>query len=207
MRKADFRNNHEEFDDWIWWYSDFVGELVTDRRIVLSKAEKRELIEATVHRVCARWDALVEADIITSLNRDSTRYTKELGLTLRKHLTRDECEAVLFGHRYLDFRSVGEIKSFGKRYLDPRYNPFDVIPTSIAKTIDDFFIIRNVLSHYSRYAQRRYERRLKAKHTFARLPQPGDYLLAVDRAAEMMRWTRYLEAFMDASEVMRKRVC
>lgn len=207
MRKADFRNNHQEFDDWIWSYSDFIGDLVTDRRVGFSKSEKRELIEATVHRVCARWDALLELDIVTSLNRDSTRYAKELGLTLRKHLTRDECEAVLFGHRYLDFRSVGDIKSFGKKHLNPTYNPFAAISTTIAKRIDDFFIIRNVLSHYSRYAQRRYERRLKAKHTFARLPKPGDYLLAVDRGAKMMRWTIYFEAFMDASEAMRKRVC
>jgi hypothetical protein len=73
------------------------------------------LIEVSVHRVCARWDNLVQLDIITSLNRDSTRYAKELDLRLRKHLTRDECEAVLFGHRYLDFRSVGDIKTFGKK--------------------------------------------------------------------------------------------
>lgn len=207
MRKTDFRNNHQKFDDWIWSFNDFIGDLVTDRRGGFSKSEKRELIEASVHRVCARWDNLVELDVVTSLNRDSTRYAKELDLRLRKHLTRDECQAVLFGHRYLDFRSVGDIKTFGKKHLIPTNNPFAAISPKIGETIDDFFVIRNLLSHYSRYAQRRYERRLRKKHTFKRLPQPGDYLLAVDRSTKMMRWTGYLEAFMDASEVMRKRVC
>lgn len=207
MRKASFQNNHQEFDDWIWPYSDFIGELVSDRRVILSKGEKRELIEATVHRVCARWDALLEADIITSLNRNSTKYSKELGLNLRKHLTREECKAVLFGHRYINFRNVGDIKSFGRKYLHPKHNPFDALTTAKAQAIDDFFVIRNMLAHYSRYARRKYERRLKAKHTFARIPQPGDYLLAADRGGNMIRWTAYVEAFIDASMLMRKRVC
>lgn len=181
--------------------------MIASKQVVRYKYEKIELIEAAVHRVCMRCDVLIEEDIITSLNRDSSVYANELGLKLRKHMVRDECEAVLLGHRYLDFRSVGDVKAFGRRYLRAKYNPFEAIIPTLADTIGDFFIIRNVLAHYSGYTRRSYTRMMKRKHQFKRLPRPGDYLVAVNSRTKTIRWTEYLEVFLQTSDFMHKRVC
>jgi len=139
---------------------------------------------------------------MASLNRDCSRYAETLGLRLRQHLSRDECEAILLGHRYLDFRSVGDIKRFGKRYLVPRWNPFGAITGQQARTIDDFFLIRNYVAHYSSYARRAYRAMLERRHHFRRIPEPGPYLMATDRKTGQYRWGTYLVVFLQCSQNM-----
>ena len=65
--------------------------------------------------------------MVTSLNRDSTKYSTEIGLKLRKHLTKDESEAILIGHRYIDFKSVDDVKRFAKKHLVDKFNPFKLV--------------------------------------------------------------------------------
>jgi len=81
---------------------------------------EHELLESFTFKIAARWEVLVIQDIITSLNHDSSRYSDEIGLRLRKHLTRDEAEAILVGHRFIDFKSIDDIKNFAKRHLSPK---------------------------------------------------------------------------------------
>jgi hypothetical protein len=132
MKKANFDTSHTEFETWIMWYGNFLKRLIEAQRIVRTKVEKLELVEALVLRCAVRWEVLVQEDIITSLNRDSSAYASALGLRLRKHLSRDECKATLVGHRYLDFRSVADIKRFGKNYLSSAHNPFRAISSRCA---------------------------------------------------------------------------
>ena len=138
MRKADFKKNHYEFDSIVHWYADFIYRLVRAKAIVKTKAEKEEVVEALCLKVTAMWERLVEADLMVSLNRDPSRYADALGLSLRKNLSWDEIEAILIGHKYLDFRSVQDIRSFAREYLVPRYDLFKVITRQMAKRIDDF---------------------------------------------------------------------
>ena len=206
MRKADFKKNHLEFEQWIIWYGDFLKKLIESKKVVRSKFEKRELVEALVLRCAVRWEILVEDDIITSLNRDSSVYSESLGLRLRKHLTRDESEAMLIGHRYLDFKSVEDVKKFAKRNLVTRYNPFKVIPKQIADKIDEFMIMRNLLAHYSGLAWRSYRRMMAKKYHYRRIPEPGAYLVKVDPKTKEYRWSNYLVNFLRCSETMRVEV-
>ena len=206
MRKAAFEINHKKFDDWLWSYSDFILDLIDSEKLARTKYQKSELLELAVLKVCMRWDVLIEQDIITSLNRDSSIYAKKIGLNLRKHMTRDECEAMLIGHRFLDFRSAGDVKGFGKKHLNPKYNPFGAITGELIKIIDNFFIIRNIVAHGSRYAWHTYTAMIKKNHSFKKIPKLGDYLLGVDRKTKNIRWTIYIEAFLETSNLMLKRV-
>jgi hypothetical protein len=202
MRKADFKRNHEMFEEWIDWYGYFLNDIIAAKRVVRTKEQKTELLEALALKCATRWEELVEVDIITSLNRDSSVYASALGLNLKKHLSWDMCKAMVCGHRYVDFRSVGEIKGFARNYLSADCNPFEAITSDLVKKIDEFIIIRNYIAHGSDYAMRAYRRLMKTNYKLKRIPEPGDFLSAVDSSSGKMRWVLYLLAFQECSKKM-----
>ena len=109
------------------------------------------------------------------------------------------------GYRYVDFRNVEEVKSFGKKYLTPQNNPFSGITKSDAKKINEFLIMRNLLAHYSDYAWRSYYKFMKNKYRYERVPEPGAFLITVLPNNEY-RWSKYLRTFAKVSDDMMKEV-
>ena len=206
MKKSDFKTSHQEFEWWISWYGDFLYKIVEAKRVIKTKYEKTELVEAFVLKVATVWENLVEEDIITSLNRDCSVYGEYLGLRIRKHLNRDECRAIIIGHNYLDFKSIGNLKSFAKKYLAPAQNPFAAITSQATKKIDEFMIMRNVIAHYSDLAWRSYNKKMKEEYNYKRVPEPGDFLIAVDTRTNEYRWSKYFGTFLKCSEKMRNSV-
>jgi hypothetical protein len=204
MRKSSFQKNHDEFEDTLDWYGDFIARIVGAQRVIRYKYEKTEVLEALVLRIASLWDVLVEDDLVDALNKDASRYGHELGLKLRKHLSRDECEAIFVGHGYLDFRSVGEAQKFAKRFLVDKHNPFKLIPRDAARLINQFFVIRNYLSHYSSRSRRAYEQMLRSEYGLQRIAEPGVFFLARNRRTRNLRLVDYLNAFEKASQEMRR---
>jgi len=202
MKKADFIKNHEDFDTWILWHGEMLNRIVKARKIVRTRMEKLELLEALIVRCSAHWEILVEKDIITSLNRDCSYYAAALNLDLKKHPTVDECTAMLIGHRYLDFKSVDDVKKFAKDYLSPHYNPFSAIPNDLGKRVDELMTMRNVLTHYSDYSWRSYYRLMTKKYNYSHVPQPGDFLITLNPQTREYKWSEYLGAFFECSELM-----
>ena len=198
MNKANFQTNHEEFDSWMFTYGDLIKRLVEARRVVRTRFEKLELVEAFVLRCAVRWELLVVSDMITSLNRDSSKYASSLGLRLRKHLSYDECKAILYGPRYLDFKSVDDILSFSKKYLVPQLNPFTAITKACRTKIDEFLTIRNFLAHYSDFAKRSFQNLMKKAYNYRHVPEPGAFLISVMPSGQY-RWGNYLLTFLKAS--------
>ncbi len=206
MRKADFERNHLEFEYWIGWYGDFLLKLIETKHVVKTKTEKLELVEALVLRCATRWEVLVSADLVAGLNRDPSAYADSVGLRLRKHLSYDESEAIIIGHRYLDFKSVGDSKRFAKKYLVSQYNPFQAITSKMEKRIDEFMTMRNLLAHYSHYAWRSYRKMMTREYSYERVREPGAFLITVNRRTDYYRWSEYLDNFLHCSEKMRETV-
>jgi hypothetical protein len=202
MRKDNWDSNHDEFERWIIFYGDFLKRILDAKKVIKTRFEKLELIEAFVLRVAVRWELLVEQDVIASLNHDSSKYSEELGLKLRKHLTHDECEAILIGHRYLDFKSVDDVKNFAKKYLVDKYNPFRLIQPEQCKDINHFFVIRNLLAHYSSSAWRSYRKMMTTQFGFKKVPEPCEFLIACDNK-DNFRWSNYFITFLECSKKMR----
>jgi len=203
MKKSNFLKYHTEFLNWIIWYGDFLKKINDAKKIVKTKYQKAETTEAFVLRIATRWENLCIEDIITSLNIDSSIYANALNLRLRKHLTRDECKAMLFGRRYFDFKSVGDLKRFGKTYLNPNYDPFIGIQKNESKNIDEFFGIRNFLAHYSEYSKRSYKRIMIERYNYLKVPEPGYFLNSITKDG-YYRWSDYLLSFQKASDEMLK---
>ncbi len=203
MNKSSFFRYHKEFLTWVIWYGDFLKKINDAKKIIPTNYQKAETTEAFVLRIAARWENLCVEDVITSLNLDSNVYAKALNLRLRKHLTRDECKAILYGHRYIDFKSVGDLKKFGKNYLNPIYDPFSGIQKKESEKIDEFFTIRNFLAHYSEFSKRSYRKMMIEKYKYLKVPEPGYFLNSITRDG-YFRWSDYLVSFQNASADMMK---
>lgn len=207
MRKSSFEKNHQEFENRINRYFEFTFRLVVDpKRAIRAGSLKQELLEALLLRVVTRWERLVENDIITSLNRDSSQYGHALDLQLPKHPRRDECEAILLGTKYLDFKSAGNVKSFGRQYLVRRYNPFEALTPDLIEKIDEILVIRNLLAHDSSRAWRSYRSTMRKRHRFKRIPNPGKYLMTRNPRTGDERWAEAYLTLQKASERMLKSV-
>ena len=73
-----------------------------------------------------------------------------------------------------------------------------------AQQIDDFFVIRNLVSHYSSFAERSYDRMLKTRYGFERSRAPGEFLIARDKnSGRQRRIFRFISGFRSASHSMR----
>ena len=201
MNKASFKRCHEEFDAWMLIYGEMLKRLVEAKRVVRTKPEKLEIVEAFVRRCTVRWELLVTWDMLTSLNRDCSQYAMALGLKLPRHLSYDECKAILYGPRYLDFKGTEDILRFSKKYLVPALNPFLAVPKGVRDRIDEFLLVRNVLAHYSDASIRSYKTLMKDTYDYSRIPEPGAFLISVQSSGQY-RWGEYILNFLQASEKM-----
>ena len=200
MKKASFRKNHKNLEKWIDWYGNFLEKYL----YILSLPEQYELLEAFVLRIATRWEVLIIQDTIIGLNHDSSKYSSEIGLDLKIHLTRDESEAILIGHRYIDFKGVGDVKSFAKKYLTDKFNPFKFIDNNISKKINQFFTIRNYLAHYSSFSKRKYKAMIIKDYKLRKTYEPGMFLLKIDKITKLYRWVEFIKVFLKASTLMKK---
>jgi hypothetical protein len=199
MRKADLIKNHNEFEEDLRGYIDFIYRMVVAQRVV-KYGDKLEILESLVIRMCALWEAFIEGEMIDCLNIDCSTCKEELQLNLPKHMTRDLCEAILVGLGYLNLRSVGDIKRLAKRIFPDDVNPFRLIRTNpTAKRIDEFYTMRNYLSHYSGKSRRQLHKMYQDSWQLTKFREPGDFLMAYSGK----RLVHYIEAFLNASEQMR----
>lgn len=199
MRKADLAKNHDEFEEDMDWYIEFLIRMLGAKRVV-KYDDKLEILESLVIRLCAIWEAFIEGEMIDCLNIDCSKCKEELQLKLPKHLTKDLCEAILVGPGYLNFRNVDDIKKLAKQVLPENVNPFRLIRTNpTAKRINEFYTMRNYLTHYSGKSRRTLQRMYQDSQGLKNFRQPGDFLIA----HRGKRLIQYIDAFLDASKQMR----
>lgn len=178
MRKADLTKNHGSFDDAIDRYRGFMHKVVCAQRVIRTQTEKQDVAESILLRLTANWERFVDEHLIDCVNVDHSQLNDFLGVTIPRHPSRSVCEAVLFGGRYRDFRSFGDLKGFTKKVLPKRSNPFLAISSGHALKMDEAFKIRNYLAHYSAASRRALKRLYDEPYKLKRFEEPGRFLLA-----------------------------
>ena len=201
MRKTSLPLAFDDFNDSLQTYAGFAGKIASSQRVIRYKWEKTELLEAFALRLVTLWEVFVEDVVVACLNRDTSKYAEFRGLVLRKHLSADECRAMLTGLGYFDCRSVGEIQRIARQVLV--FNPFAVIPKAESRKIDELMIMRNYLAHYSGKAKRTLNNVYKNTYHMQRFREPGNFLWANTRRGGQMRFYVYLDALHDAASAMR----
>jgi len=86
------------------------------------------------------------------------------------------------------------------------HNPFEAILPGLAKRIDELILMRNFLAHYSGYSRRAYCNHMGKAHGYARVPEPGAFLIRRVHNPSTYRWHAYLILLLAVSEAMRLRV-
>lgn len=199
MRKADLAKNHDRFEEDMDWYIDFLTRMLGAKRVV-QYDDKLEIIESLVVRICAIWESFVEDEMIDCLNIDCSKCKEELQLKLPKHMSKDLCEAILVGTGYMNFRNVDDIRRLAKQTLPDNVNPFKLIRANpTAKRINEFYTMRNYLSHYSSKSRRALQKMYWDSWRLKNFRQPGEFLLAYSGK----RLIQYIDAFLNASKQMR----
>lgn len=203
MRKADLARNHDDFDVSVKRYREFMKKIIAARRVVATEQEKRDVAESTILRLCANWERFIDSHLVDCINCDASRMNEYLGVALKPHPDRATCQAILIGGRYLDLKSFSSLKKFSKQVLPDASNPFLVVTKTERDRIDEVYIIRNYLSHYSDKAKRALRAVYKKKYSRKKFCEPGYFLLG-----HKAKWLwAYFDAFENASVKMKKWCC
>jgi hypothetical protein len=200
VRKADLAKNHEDLDAALARYRAFMTKIIAAQRVVATAQEKRDIAESVMLRLCANWERFVDGHLVDCINRDPSKLSEYLGVTLKSHPDKATCQALLFGGSYLDFRSFGDLKGFSKKVLPKSSNPFLQVTPTQADRIDEVYRIRNYLTHYSDKARRSLMAMYKDEYQMSKFLEPGYFLLGY----EGRRLWRYFDAFEAASSKMKE---
>ena len=159
----------------------------------IDKDDKKEILEAFVFKIDASWQTLVRGLFVDCLSRDLTKYSESTHSSLPKHLPWQVCRAMVNGLNFFDFRNTEDIKKLGNKYLVDRYNPFKKISDSVGKKIDEFYTIRNFLTHQSSFSMRKLKIMYKKKYGISSFRDPGLFLLTHDKKDDQIRFGVYME--------------
>lgn len=204
MRKSSFETTFQDFFDNMAFDIDFLKKIKEAKQVVKLAHEKRSVFEAYVFSICANWEILVENILIDCFNRDTSGYRENTGFKIPKHLSRETCQAIILGTGYLDFKSIDNLKHIAGDFLVPKVNPFEKIPTPNGNKIDEFFVLRNYLAHYSDASRRRLKKIYTNKYGLQTFRRPGDFLLTEDRVKKLPRMAVYINNFLETAVTMAK---
>jgi hypothetical protein len=194
MRKASAKVSLDMFRKDLFAYEQLLQKVYADATH-LTLPEKRAIYEAFVLKICAIWEALVENLLVDCLNQDSRQYSSFINTSLPKHIPREICSAMVTGINYFNFKSVEEVQKIARKVLVDRHNPFKAISNSNSKRIDEFFKMRNYLTHLSGQAERTLNQIYKKNYGMSKWSDPGPFLLALDKKTNRSRLQNYVDVF------------
>ena len=199
--KEDLTKVFNNFLARINWYTDLLIKICEP----LSTAEKSEVYESFVLKICVTWETFIEDLLALCLSKDASQYSEYMDTKFPKHPSKELGETLISGYRYFDFKNVGELKGISKNILVLAYNPFIRVPQRESKKIDEFFLIRNYIAHRSRVAKRSLSRLYREVYHLREFQEPGAFLLSpLHEKSDEVRFGEYILAFINAADVMAK---
>lgn len=200
MRKSSFEETFERFFSRLNWYTDLLVKVTEDPIIILT--EKKEIYEAFVLKIHVTWELLVENLLIDCLNRNTSKYAEYKATNLPRNLSKNICRCLLTGIGFFDTRGASETQKIAKDILVNKFNPFSKIPKIDAKRINEFYIIRNYLAHYSEKSKLSLMKVYKINYKFKNFREPGHFLCAHDRQTKQVRFANYIDSFINSADKM-----
>ncbi len=199
MRKSDLKAGHQKFDDALIRYRDFSRKIIDAQRVIGTAQEKRDLAESVILRLVANWENFVDDHLVACVNRDYSKMKDFLGVPIPNHPDMNLCRALIFGDGYRDFQNTGALIKFSNKLLPNNSNPFLAINKSHKTKIDDLYVLRNYLAHYSSRSSRSLWNMYKNRYKYQRWIEPGKFLLANGSS----RLWGFFNAFEGASSDMK----
>jgi hypothetical protein len=213
MPKSSLKSEFDDFFIRINEYTDLLFKIFEAKEVIIPPEKKREILveillsekkhihEAFVLKIYVAWEVLVENLLVECLSRDPSKYAEHKTIKLPKRLTKDVCRGLISGLGYFDFKDTGDLKGKAKKVLVTKYDPFAKIPADAAKKIDEFYVIRNYLAHYSASSKQSLIRMYKNKYNLP-FHEPGDFFFESDKHNGQIRFANYTNAFIKATDEM-----
>jgi len=180
MKKRYLEDLFSTLEENLDWYLDFFQKVIEAQRVLGQREEKKEISEMIILRLCATWEYYTEKILICCFSMNTKKYADFYGIRLRKSINIGIAERLLLGTNYKDFKSVGDLRGFAKKYLEDKYNPFTNIVRSHRVEIDYLFILRNYLTHYSSFAKKQVAKYYNDVLKVRRWHEPGYFLIGHD---------------------------
>ena len=195
MRKSDLRKNHQPFDDALARYRAFMVKILQPPSPTIRDQDRRDIAESVLLRLVANWESFINEQLVDCVNRDPTSLSTFFGVSIPANPSKDLCHALIFGERYRDFRTFGELIDFSGKVLPDKSNPFRAVSRPHRAAIDEAYKMRNYLSHYSSKSRRSLMTMYRRQYNMSRFLEPGQFLLAYSAK----RLWRFFDAFQGAS--------
>ncbi|MBN2593440.1 MAG: hypothetical protein JXA81_08035 [Sedimentisphaerales bacterium] len=197
--KADLEKVFNNFFDQINWYIKLLQKSCESLYI----SEKCEVYESFVLKICATWETFINDLFVLCLKRNTSQYSKFLGVKLPKRPSIELCAVLISGYRYLDFRRAADDAA---KILTPDNNPFSKEALKEAprrKRIDEFFSIRNYVAHKSRVAKRALRKVYQDTYHLERFTEPGRFLLSpIHEGVEEIWFGEFIQVFINTAKTM-----
>ena len=194
--KSDLVKVFDNFFDQINWYT----KLLEKSCKPLNIAEKCEVYESFVLKICATWETFINDLFALCLKQDTSEYSKFLGVKLPRRPSVELCAVLISGCRHNEFNALVDK---ARKILTEVCNPFSKEALKGRKKIDDFFSIRNYVAHRSRAAKRRLRKVYQDRYHLERFQEPGRFLLLPAREGmEEIRFGEFIQVFISTANVM-----
>ena len=213
MPKSSFKKQFDAFFIRINQYTDLLLKIFEAKEVIIPPekrkeilteilpSEKKQIHEAFVLKIYVAWEVLVENLFVECLSCDPSKYAEYKAIKLPQKLTRDVCRGLISGLGYFDFRDTADLKGKANNILAPRLNPFAKIPRDAGNKIDEFYVVRNYLAHYSGSSRQSLARIYRNKYNLL-FREPGDFFFEFDKENKQIRFANYTNAFLKAADEM-----
>jgi len=211
--KSSFKKQFDAFFIRINQYTDLLLKIFEAKEVIIPPekrkeilteilpSEKKQIHEAFVLKIYVAWEVLVENLFVECLSCDPSKYAEYKAIKLPQKLTRDVCRGLISGLGYFDFRDTADLKGKANNILAPRLNPFAKIPRDAGNKIDEFYVVRNYLAHYSGSSRQSLARIYRNKYNLL-FREPGDFFFEFDKENKQIRFANYTNAFLKAADEM-----
>ena len=219
MRKSSFKVEFDKFLAEMDQHTDLLIKIIKSTKITLSpneekvispklsSAEKKQIHEAFVLKICATWEILAENVFVECLSQDTSKYAAQKGITLPKKLTKNTCKGLVSGFRYFDCGDISSLRGKAGKFLADRKNPFKEISRNVTTKINEFYKIRNYIAHRSSTAEQALKKMYKETYEID-FRTPGDFLFDIvtffesGERGKSIRFASYSYAFEKAADEM-----
>ena len=196
--KSDLVKVFDSFFDQINWCTKILEK--SCRLLFIN--EKCEIYESFVLKICATWETFINDLFILCLKKDTSEYSRFLGVSLPRRPSAELCAVLISGYRYSNFQGLVDN---ARKILTDVYNPFSKEALKKApprKRIDEFFSIRNYIAHRSRTAKRKLLKVYQDIYNIKRFKEPGRFLLSpLHEGTEEIRFGEFVQVFISTANV------
>ena len=201
MKKSELNVTFKIFFEDSYEYTEIINNILRAKKVVWKKEHKKEIVEAMIIKYLTLWEMFIENLLIDCFNKDTSKYSEYSQIYIPKHLTRNICHSILNWLWFFDVKSMSNLKNISKNILVKKYNPFLIKNNETKKIyekIEEFYIIRNYISHLSKKAENSYKKKLSENYWYKRIPKVGDFIISKETNWEY-RIINYINAFNNVS--------